>query len=483
MAGFSGGALPVVTVTSNVLVNQYVNRLANDAVNTGLGVVLSPVLGADLSRVLGLSTASGTNQFADLVTGSVLGLGQQAVNDFIGNAIANSGIPGPLSGLLTDVSRLGVDALAGSLSGLFSSGSGGGGAAERAFPGAGNEPDAQYQGSAYAIGAGPDVVFSIRPATSTAQFDGLAQIADPATPTTVNAFELTGVDTGSNYDPKAINFDPKALDFSSLGGDAFQAKPEDYASIYTNVSGVEPKATGLNPDTYKSLTTGSNSGGWTFICAPADVGWDLSAQVNRVDIFGTNTPPLISGTKGMRNLNLSNSIVEGFSRGKAVEDKIIQLEQLMNFSLSPKGFVNVPVYYVTANNKKYGGADGGYFIIKDIKVKESLRDLSGKATRAVTDVSFAQVPEYQVDTGVDQASKPQTGAKSALAEVGQDFTTKAGQVGPGGKPVAGLGAPPAPRPGGVNSGGGTNRSTTSGRNFGATGNPQIIRYRVGDTIP
>jgi hypothetical protein len=476
MAGFSGGALPVVTVTSNVLVNQYVNRLANDAVNTGLGVVLSPVLGANLSRVLGLSTASGTNQFADLVTGSVLGLGQQAVNDFIGNAIANSGIPGPLSGLLTDVSRLGVDALAGSLSGLFSSGSGGGGAAERAFPGAGNEPDAQYQGSAYAIGAGPDVVFSIRPATSTAQFDGLAQIADPATPTTVNAFELTGEISGFKYDPKAINFDPKALDFSSLGGDAFQAKPEDYASIYTNVSGVD-KATGLNPDTYRSLTTGSNSGGWTFICAPADVGWDLSAQVNRVDIFGTNTPPLISGTKGMRNLNLSNSIVEGFSRGKAVEDKIIQLEQLMNFSLSPKGFVNVPVYYVTANNKKYGGADGGYFIIKDIKVKESLRDLSGKATRAVTDVSFAQVPEYQVDTGVDQASKPQTGAKSALAEVGQDFTTKAGQVGPGGKPVAGSGTPPATRPGG---GGNTTNKTTGSETLGAN---QRVRYNVGDRIP
>jgi hypothetical protein len=105
--------------------------------------------------------------------------------------------------------------------------------------------------------------------------------------------------------------------------------------------------------------------------------------------------------------------VEGFVRGVTVEGKIAALENLMNYDLNPTdGFVSVPVYQVTANDKVYG--NGGFFVIKDIKVQEKMRDLKGNATRALVDISLMEVPEYQVNSGRDQASKVAASAKSFL---------------------------------------------------------------------
>ena len=155
-------------------------------------------------------------------------------------------------------------------------------------------------------------------------------------------------------------------------------------------------------------------GGWTFITAPEDISWDLANQANRVDMFGTNNPPVVAGSRGMRDLTLGNALVEGFVRGKQVEAKLEALENLMNYSLnSSEGFVSVPVYQVWANKKSYGGPEA-YYIIKDIKVKETMRDLSGKATRAYVDISMMQVPAFQVNSGRDQASLATAGVKSAL---------------------------------------------------------------------
>jgi hypothetical protein len=86
----------------------------------------------------------------------------------------------------------------------------------------------------------------------------------------------------------------------------------------------------------------------------------------------------------------------------------------MNYRLNPSdGFVSVPVYQIWANKNPYGGAKG-YFIIKDIRIKETMRDTAGKTTRAYVDVSLMQVPAYQVNTGRDQASAVTAGVKSAL---------------------------------------------------------------------
>jgi hypothetical protein len=200
----------------------------------------------------------------------------------------------------------------------------------------------------------------------------------------------------------------------------------DYSEVYS-AEGAEALK-GLNLDSSEYFQSDVFSGaaatstGWTFITTPDEISWSSNSQVERQTIFGTNTPPVVVGTRGMRDLTLSNALVEGFSRLRTVEDKVIDLENLQNFSLNGSaGFVNVPVYQVWANSKKYGfanGTDGGYFVIESVSVKETMRDLDGNATRAFVDVKLIQVPAYQVDSGRDQASSKLAASRSALVDVG-----------------------------------------------------------------
>jgi hypothetical protein len=163
---------------------------------------------------------------------------------------------------------------------------------------------------------------------------------------------------------------------------------------------------------------GSKPAAWTFITAPEDVSWDIANQSNRVDIFGTNNPPVVAGSRGMRDLTLGNALVEGFVRKVSVEAKVSSLENLLNYSLNASdGFVSVPVYQVWANSKSYGGSNA-FFIIKDVKVNESMRDLKGNTTRAKVDISLMQVPAYQVNSGRDQASATSAGVNSILDRQG-----------------------------------------------------------------
>ena len=191
----------------------------------------------------------------------------------------------------------------------------------------------------------------------------------------------------------------------------------DAAKVYKEEFGLLPGETpefGVAPP-----SPAGEQPGWTFICAPEDISWNIANASNRVEIFGTNNPPVTAGTKGMRDLSLNNSLVEGFVRKVTVEAKIASLEKLLLYSLnSSDGFVSVPVYEIWANSKSYGGSSGsaGYFIFKDIKVNEKLRDLKGNTTRATVDVSFTQVPAYQVNTGRDSANKTTGGGNSKLAQ-------------------------------------------------------------------
>jgi hypothetical protein len=188
----------------------------------------------------------------------------------------------------------------------------------------------------------------------------------------------------------------------------------DVASKSINLSNINfnaVKDVKFNPTAFSPGLDLAGGGAWTFICAPEDISWDTSNAVQRIGIFGTNNPPVVSGSRGMRDLTLGNALVEGFIRNVTVENKISALEKLLNYNLnSSDGFVSVPVYQVWANQKAYGNS--GYFIIKDVKVKESMRDLTGNATRATVDVSFMEVPEYQVNSGRDLASKPAAAAKA-----------------------------------------------------------------------
>jgi hypothetical protein len=188
-----------------------------------------------------------------------------------------------------------------------------------------------------------------------------------------------------------------------------------------------------------ALAGGGSGGGWTFICAPEDVSWNIANDANRIDIFGSNNPPVVAGTKGMRDLTLGNALVEGFVRKVTVEAKIAALEKLTEYSLNTTdGFVSVPVYQVWANSKSYGGSQA-YFIIKDVRVKESMRDLQGNATRAYVDISLMQVPAYQVNSGRDQAGEVTRGG-SALQQSVQSQAN--GNVAGTGPAAAGAGSKP-----------------------------------------
>lgn len=193
-----------------------------------------------------------------------------------------------------------------------------------------------------------------------------------------------------------------------------------------------------------------NQVGWSFITAPEDVSWDVANAASRVDMFGTNNPPVVAGSRGMRDLTLGNALVEGFVRGVSLEGKIAALENLMNYSLNTSdGFVSVPVYQVWASEKSYGGT-GAYYIIKDVKVKETMRDLKGNTTRAYVDISLMQVPAYQVNSGRDQASSTTSGVKAGLisAVAARTVQQQANQnmPGRGGTPANSPSAQPAAGP-------------------------------------
>jgi hypothetical protein len=120
----------------------------------------------------------------------------------------------------------------------------------------------------------------------------------------------------------------------------------------------------------------------------------------------------------MRELTINEALVEGFIRNVSVEGKIRALENLAAYKMnSSDGFVSVPVYQFWAAEKSYGGSgdsNKGFFIIKDIRVQEYLRDLKGNTTRAMVNISLSEVPQYQVNSGRDVASKATGGAKAAF---------------------------------------------------------------------
>ena len=229
----------------------------------------------------------------------------------------------------------------------------------------------------------------------------------------------------------------------------------DVASKSINLSNINFNAVKnikFNPTAFTPGLDLAGGGGWTFICAPEDISWDTSNAVQRIGIFGTNNPPVVSGSRGMRDLTLGNALVEGFIRNVTVENKISALENLLNYNLNASdGFVSVPVYQVWANQKAYGNS--GYFILKDVRVKESMRDLTGYATRATVDVSLMEVPAYQVNSGRDLASQTAAAATAALIDpkivrarlqglpIAAAQATANQKVGTPGKPASKAGAP------------------------------------------
>ena len=247
---------------------------------------------------------------------------------------------------------------------------------------------------------GNTVIPNYQAAGAMANVWGNSALADAASKVFTNGLPSTGFSLKGGWTDYAKILEKDGVDIAAL----YSLAPGSFSiSGLTGVDGVDgiPRPTPA----------------WTFITAPQQISWDVSNQVNRVDMFGTNNPPAVSGTKGMTELNLSDSLVEGFTRGVQIEGKIAALESLLDYGLNRTlGFVDVPVYQISANDKKYGGADA-YYLIKSVKVQEQMRDLDGNMTRAKVDISLMQVPEFQVSNGRDLASKAAAGAKAPITSV------------------------------------------------------------------
>lgn len=224
-------------------------------------------------------------------------------------------------------------------------------------------------------------------------------------------------------------------------------------------------------DILASSASGGGSEAWVFITAPGTVSYSQQSEITRLDIFGTNSPPVVVGAKGMRDLTLSDALMEGFTLGRSVQPHIDKLEQLMEVTINTDaGFVNVPVYNVFAGPAG-SGKNYGYYVIEQVEIEEQMRDLKGNATRAMVGVSLKQVPEYQVGTGVDQAGASTGGgvfdpSKAVNQAAGQDAKTK----GAAGSTSAGAAG------GGSGAGADGGASGAGGSGGGASGSRYRQRY-------
>ena len=503
MGLFEGGAIPLVSVTPQFLGNlssQAVGSIANSQItsltsqvfqgagqsflaqagqavvsntaNNFINVGVNSLLSQNITQTSGLSLSTGQNFSASSISQSITSALSSQLNANLSQTLQSAGPFGPL------ISTLGsslVNSLSSSILGGIGGGAGEGGFngapgtgfSSKTFPGAGDEPEADYGGSSYTLN---DIVFSIQPANQGPQSSGLQEVInDPKAITRLSSKQYAAATTLPNNTAKTFKTE-QLLKVESMGTfgkinptapitnntatafrtGQFPTEPSARTFDASNVGGKFGQSTGVDPARFAEInlppgvdklfgvspssntSEGSPSQGqdqsWTFITAPKNISWNTQNQSSRVPMFGTNNPPVVAGTRGMRDLDASECLVEGFIRNKIVEDKVRALEDLMSYKLNGSdGFVSVPVYQFWAQQKSYGGTkekQTGYFIIKDVKVKEEMRDLQGKSTRAMVDISFTEVPEYQVNSGRDIASKTTGGAKSTLASQSQTAGVK-----------------------------------------------------------
>lgn len=173
-----------------------VGNIATNVINIGL----NSALGASIQSSSGLSLTSGSNFLAATVTPYVTNSLAAGINQTIGNTLQAAG---PFQPLLSQITTNLTDRGVAGLNNLFGNGGNAspvGSTGTKAFPGAGNEPGAEYSGGgAYSLGTnGKDVVFSIRPANDGPQSEGIELSQSGIfSPTTIPYNDLASIGYGS----------------------------------------------------------------------------------------------------------------------------------------------------------------------------------------------------------------------------------------------------------------------------------------------
>ena len=222
---FEGGRIPVLGLSGQQLAQQLTGSavqslpagyqpyagLAAGGASALLNVGLSAAVGTQAAAQLGFDLNVGQTFLQSQVTPFLSSTVSNLVSSQISQSLNNLGPVGSTLGTLGG--QLASSAATSLVNGIFGTDIGGGlgdlfggsgdstatGGASRAFPGAGAEPAASYGGSVYNLGpSGPDVVFSIQPASGTTpQESGLSQLTSGnstgvsvASSTLTNASEL-----------------------------------------------------------------------------------------------------------------------------------------------------------------------------------------------------------------------------------------------------------------------------------------------------
>ena len=231
MAGWTGGEIPVVTITPGANVGQTAQTATQNAYqqqnkstllnqvlqgagqtfavgagqavgltggNTAIQVAVTNAASKTIKSLgTGFDLTKGLNIAATSLTSSLPGIVSSSLNQSLAKSLASAGQFAPL--LTTIATNLTQSLVGGLVGGLLGNGQGAGENNYKSFPGAGqNEFEADYGGGgAYTLGLnGGDVVFSIRPAGSGAQSTGMALGQNPATFTTNPITDITGMTVG-----------------------------------------------------------------------------------------------------------------------------------------------------------------------------------------------------------------------------------------------------------------------------------------------
>lgn len=203
--------------------NQSLAQAGSAVLGNVVNVGLNSILGTQVAGSSGLSLTTGANVLASTITPFVTSGLAQGINQSIQNSLKSAG---PLGSVLAEIGtglvNQGLNGLTNLITGATTPGSGAGGSqASKFFPGAGNEPPANYSGgNSYTLGSnGPDVVIAIRPANSGPLQSAAAEaVNNPSVPTTQ---PLTQTANPATVQAPAVNTLKKAVMLGSPRSQAY----------------------------------------------------------------------------------------------------------------------------------------------------------------------------------------------------------------------------------------------------------------------